>query len=91
MKITTATYETTNGTLTINSDRFDVFAEMNAKPVQFGLNRKNARVFPRAALNEGEVGALLWNRAASLFKEIHGHRGTNSDVRDLLNELRRFA
>ena len=86
MKLTTASYNVPTGTLTIarvsRSERLDPHLLVK-------LNGAELAEFSYEQIAH-EVTMGTWHTIAYVFQMANGHRGTNSDVRSLTEELQRF-
>lgn len=84
MKLTTATYTNRDTRIDFTATKHDVVVTVSG-------DRRYDDVFPKLLLNESETSMTLWMKGDQLFRVIYGHRGTNSDVHGVIDELRRFA
>ena len=82
MKLTSANYAVPAGTMTISAFR-------TREAVLVEINETRVATFTATELNEETMAT--WHKIASVFQQAHGHRGTNSDVRGVTEELQRFV
>ncbi len=83
MKITHAFYDTKNGQLEVSRHEFDVTVKLNGKQIaKIGVD----------ILEESDAAfEITFQTFQTIFVAANGHKGTNSEVRDLCNEICRFA
>ena len=82
MKLTSANYAVPAGTLTISAFR-------QRSGVLIELNETRETSLTEIEINE--MTMATWHKLAAVFEHAYGHRGTNSDVRSLIEEVQRFV